>query len=1160
MARKLLQLWIALAALLLCQSGPARAQSPAPTQPRIILQTGHSRPVEAVAWTADSQFVITGSSDRQLLLWDLAGHVVDRVRLPPLVAEYVGVEALELKPGGVLAYGTYVLPSHSFAVLSRVSFDWTFGRSVVRLSDTRPHDHGRAAALDNPDGLRSPDGLKTLRWSTPYTTPGFSASDPGRPASFVKIVRLDKAAPPVALVGQSGLSDPALAYLADVMSDSQLQAQGLADDLAMAEALKVETLSGYSGRSDPAATLGLSPDARLITWLNPLRVEHGAQQVHVFDLTRGAYLDAPQLGPDYDHLAWIGPHRLAALSERTNTSIPVRILDLDKPGAQIAGPALCGAVMLDGRRIIGSGASNCRAADCPPKAGGPCPAGPAKGLWLAEPGGEPMALDHDALSPDLGPAKASEGPIGWGDLGVSSASADGALVAGTVSRTDLRMENAEARKAVIVDVARGRVVSILDTSSTTYFQPWFGNFGDLPVRGSRFADDGRILLGVATNQAETWALNAFDTRSGRKIRAFTDPDAPPEATGKPPLPVRMHQFSVSPDGKRVAIMDIVGRTLVFDVVTGAKLGPALPLPADALALSYDPVRPLFWVQTADGAVSAHWQTTGAELFTLYSLPGGRFFVVDPSGRYDTNLPADTRALRWVMADRPTQSLAPQTFMRDYYQPRLMQRLLACVAAGPTRCKHSFGPVRSMANLNRVLPRTKILATTAGPLPGTARIAVEVVDGEDANAPKDRRRSEAYDLRLFRDGRLVARWPEPPPFSGQTAGGLETWRKDTGVITGTTKNAIHIFTVPVPTTTGTGDSRFTAYAFNRDRVKGETDMVTYHSPTTTTPPRRKRLYVLAIGENRYDNPAWSLNYAAADARLIAERLGHTPGFDDVNTIRLVSDGAASEATKANIRDALALLSGHDVAAARGRLVRAGITAPDLRLLQTATPDDAVIVSFSGHGWASGQGDFYLVPSDGGLAADRRTPDPRSLISSAELTDWMRRVDAGEMAIIIDACHSAASVEADGFKAGPFGDAGLGQLAFDKGIRILAGAQADAVAMEDAGLGQGLLTYALAREGLGDPDAKLDRGGAPANPIDGSGKVALDAWLRYAAQRLPSLSQQVLIGRMSLAGGGREIAFDPPQGAEAAPPQQEPSLFDFTGQPSRVVLTRVPAPTP
>ena len=42
----------------------------------------------------------------------------------------------------------------------------------------------------------------------------------------------------------------------------------------------------------------------------------------------------------------------------------------------------------------------------------------------------------------------------------------------------------------------------------------------------------------------------------------------------------------------------------------------------------------------------------------------------------------------------------------------------------------------------------------------------------------------------------------------------------------------------------------------------------------------------------------------------------------------------------------------------------------------------------------------------------------------------------MVMIIDACHSAGSVEHEGFKPGPMGSRGLGQLAYNKRMRILA----------------------------------------------------------------------------------------------------------------------------
>ena len=164
-----------------------------------------------------------------------------------------------------------------------------------------------------------------------------------------------------------------------------------------------------------------------------------------------------------------------------------------------------------------------------------------------------------------------------------------------------------------------------------------------------------------------------------------------------------------------------------------------------------------------------------------------------------------------------------------------------------------------------------------------------------------------------------------------------------------------------------------------------------------------------------------------------------------------------------------------------------------------------------------------------------------ISSEELSVWLRGVDAGEMALVIDSCHSAASVEAGGFKPGPMGDRGLGQLAYDKGMRILAATQADDVALESERLGQGLLSYALVRDGLGK---------ARRADLDGDGRVMLQEWLEYGEKRVPDLYEEVKSGKLRLAG--RDTAADPAFLTQVVRNAQTPSLFDFHRRADSVVL--------
>jgi uncharacterized caspase-like protein len=87
-----------------------------------------------------------------------------------------------------------------------------------------------------------------------------------------------------------------------------------------------------------------------------------------------------------------------------------------------------------------------------------------------------------------------------------------------------------------------------------------------------------------------------------------------------------------------------------------------------------------------------------------------------------------------------------------------------------------------------------------------------------------------------------------------------------------------------------------------------------------------------------------------------------------------------------------------------------------------------------------------------------------VSSDELSRWLRDVDAGELVMIVDACHSAAAIANTDFKPGPMGSRGLGQLSYDKGMRILTATQADNVALEANKVRQGLLIYALLEDGL------------------------------------------------------------------------------------------------
>ena len=255
-------------------------------------------------------------------------------------------------------------------------------------------------------------------------------------------------------------------------------------------------------------------------------------------------------------------------------------------------------------------------------------------------------------------------------------------------------------------------------------------------------------------------------------------------------------------------------------------------------------------------------------------------------------------------------------------------------------------------------------------------------------------------------------------------------------------------------------------------------------------------------------------------------------------------------KENIRAALGFSAGGQGRGERERLKQARIGA-DADKLRKAKPDDLVILAFSGHGYTDAQSRFFLIPSNSGTDSARKAL--AKFISSEELSEWLKDVDAGEMVMIIDACDSAASVDQPGFKPGPMGDRGLGQLAYDKGMRILAATQADNVALESEKLGQGLLTFALVDDGLKAHNA------AP----EGKGPITIKGWLGYAEKRVPQLYEEIKAGkRRALGFDARDAARELTPGIrhqsafldQTAKRAQTPALFDFFKQKQDAVIRR------
>lgn len=642
------------------------------------------------------------------------------------------------------------------------------------------------------------------------------------------------------------------------------------------------------------------------------------------------------------------------------------------------------------------------------------------------------------------------------------------------------------------------------------------------VQGLRFSPDGRTLALI--NHFTT--VDLWDPSSGRFLgsRDMADPVAVGETAKIVPGLTEENRFSeLTPDGKYL----IKARANAF--------------------------------------LDVHGTHSGEILVSLVALNEDEWVAIDPLGRFDTGMSLDRiDGLHWMTADEPLTPKPLEIYMRQYYEPGLFRRVLECTEAD--NCDREFQPLPPIDQINSVQPVVKIERIEPhGGSSDRVDVTVGVTDVEKRiGRPGDRRTvsSGFFDLRLFRNDRLVAgstsaenlekfirEAPRPEAGAGPAD---ELWRltndlrNQPGVKLGAGRKATYTFrNIRLPYD-GRKSIRFSAYAFNSDRVKSGTD-VREHFPEKPLERRKGRVYLVSIGVDASENPAYDLRFAVNDARLMQEVLARNMSGDrEIIGIPLVSPHAAANgrrpalpptrtAAKSDIRAAFSHLAGESTGAG-----------PDLPRPVTdippVGPEDILIVSFSGHGYADRRGVFYLFPYDIGTRADVLRPEnlPR-LISSDELALWMRGITAREMVFIIDACYSASAVQSRGFKPGPMGSRGLGQLAYDKRMLILSATQADNVALELGSLRQGLLSYALLRDGI--ILKKADRDDPPDNRLDAA------EWLGYAVRRVPELYEEVISGRRPALVDGRPA--DAERGVEVFAAEnrqqrniQRPALFDFT----------------
>jgi WD40 repeat protein len=553
----------------------------------------------------------------------------------------------------------------------------------------------------------------------------------------------------------------------------------------------------------------------------------------------------------------------------------------------------------------------------------------------------------------------------------------------------------------------------------------------------KFSPGGQYVL-----SGEDTVLKLRDARTGYILKTFVD-----EGTGQ------IDVVTFSPDGKYAAAGSQDGKIRLWDVQSGAKIRTFTGHSDEISGLAFSPDGRKI-ISSADASARLWDVATGEEIAAMMAFDEKEWLVITPEGYYNSS----ENGAQYLNVIAGEARYGVDKFYDVFYRPDIVAAKL------------------------RGEDIQKLVTISMGDAIKSPPPIVEITSTDETAQPKVkvcyRVKSEGGgigEIRLFHNGKLVqsdgyyretARAAEKTSLASLDSKAIyEDMRSVT--IKGKAQTAALIakskgksFNDCKELDAVPGDNEISIAAFNAtNTVQSYLKTVSFKSKAKFEEPR---LFIIAIGIDRYRDAGINLKYAAKDAADILEKL---------------KTGAATLYQTVNIHGILLT----DTEAAKANIIR-----KIDELAQTINPRDSFVLFAAGHGVLL-QNQYHLLTSDysGAIAGE-------SMISSNEIVEASKKIKALTQLFIFDTCHAGG---VDYIVSGLY-DARMSVLARKMGLHIYASANDKQSAM-DGYKGNGLFTYTLL-DGLNN-NRNADR--------NGDGKVTIVGLGEYSKRMTTNISREL-----------------------------------------------------